>query len=244
MNKHSLFQILDWDSQLFGYKVAKINTPNLESDKLKKLLSELSRINIRLVYWFVDPKNEISNKAAEYDDGLLVDSKITYIIDIDNYHSRAIDHQHIFSYTLKSLNKQLLSLAFQSGSYSRFKLDKNFMRNEYNKLYTIWIEKSLSGEIAKDIIVYVKNNLEIGLITLEIKGNHGLIGLLAVDKKYQGKSIGKQLINAALIKFKAMGIKKVKVVSQKKNIIACKFYERNGFIQENVQNVYHFWLNE
>lgn len=244
MNVKPLFQILDWDSTFFGYQVVKILPPNLNQDELKNLLTKLNNLNIKLVYWFVDPNDEISKKAAKYNNGFLADEKITYTINPSNYNFQKIDSQYFQSYLHKPLNENVLSLASQSGFYSRYRQDKKFIHNEFIRLYTTWIERSLNGKIAKDVIIYVNDDIEVGLVTLQVKGNYGSIGLLAVDKKHRGKSIGKQLINAALIKFKSYGINEVKVKTQKKNTAACKFYEKIGFVKESIQNIYHFWLNE
>lgn len=242
-NQSTLFQILDWDSNFFGYKIAKANASNLKRDELKNLLSRLSHLNVRLVYWFVNPKDEASNRTAKYNNGFLADDRITYKISLSNYHPEKVDYQHLKSYLHKPLNTKLLSLALQSGFYSRYKQDKKFVHNEFTKLYTKWLERSLNGEIAKEVIVYIDNEIEKGLVTLGVKDNYGSIGLLAVDKNFRGRSIGKQLINATLVRFKKLGYRDVKVTTQKKNKIACKFYEKLGFVEENVQNVYHFWLN-
>lgn len=244
MESRPLFQILNWDSIFFGYKIAKIVASNLNQDELKNLLTKFNNLNIKLVYWFIDPADERSNEAAKNNKGFLADAKITYKISLSNYNFQKLDNQHLQSYLDKPINENILSLALQSGFYSRYKQDKKFIHNEFIRLYTTWIERSLNGEIAKDVIVYLDNESEKGLVTLEVKDNYGNIGLLAVDKKYRGKSIGKQLISAALIKFRAYGINKVKVTTQKKNIAACKFYEKIGFVKESVQNIYHFWLNE
>lgn len=244
MNRKSLFQILDWDSNFFGYKIAKIVASNLNQSELKTLLTKLYKLNIKLVYWFIDPNDKASNKTAKKNGGFLADDKIIYKINLSNYDFQKLDNQHLQSYLDKPINENILSLTLQSGYYSRYRQDKKFVHNEFTKLYKRWIERSLNGEIAKDVIVYFENVTEKGLATLEIENNYGNIGLLAVDKKYRGKSIGRQLANAALIKFKAYGINKVKVTTQKKNTAACKFYEKIGFVKESVQNVYHFWLNE
>lgn len=244
MNRKLLFLILNWDSNFFGYKIAKIVASNQNQDELKILLTKLYNSHIKLVYWFVDPNDKTSNEAAKKNGGFLADEKITYKISLSNYNSRKPDNQYLNSYFKKPLNKNVLSLALQSGFYSRYRKDKKFVHDEFIRLYTTWIERSLNGEIAKDVIVYLDNESEKGLVTLEVKDNYGNIGLLAVDKKYRGKSIGRQLISAALIKFRAYRINKVKVTTQKKNIAACKFYEKIGFVKESVQNIYHFWLNE
>lgn len=238
-----LFNILEWDSKFFGYKVARINKAHLTSDELKGVLSSLSNINVRLVYWSVNPKDDTANKAAKVQNGFLADEKITYIKDVSTYPSKDVNQKYLHSYLHKPLNKHILSLALQSGVYSRFEIDKNFKRNEFSKLYRRWIERSLKGEIAIDVIVYVDKNIEKGLVTLEFKSGYGSIGLIAVDKKYRGHGVGKQLVNKALAKFKNLGIKIVKVATQTDNIVACKFYEKLGFVEESVQNVYHFWLN-
>lgn len=243
MDNKLTFQILDWDSALFGYKVAKITASNLNKAELKNLLTELYNLNINLVYWFVDPADKILNETAKNNNGFLADERIVYKINLLNYNSQKVDGQCLRSYLHKPINKNILSLALQSGFYSRFKQDKKFTSNEFSKLYKTWIEGSLNGEKARDVIIYF-DKTEMGLITLEIIGNYGNIGLLTVDKKYWGKSIGKQLVNAALVKFKDYGISNVKVATQKKNIAACKFYEKIGFVKESVQNIYHFWLNE
>lgn len=241
-NKH-LFKLLEWDSANFGYKVARIFASNLTQHELENLLIQLNNLNINLVYWFVDPTNKVSNEAAKNNKGFLADDRITYRVSLFNYNFQNVDQQHIFSYLHKPLNKNILSIVLQSGIYSRFRQDKKFKHNEFAKLYKAWIEGSLNGKIARDIIVYI-DKAERGLITLEIRDNCGSIGLFSVDKKYRRKSIGKQLVNAALVKFMLYGIGEVKVTTQRKNVIACKFYEKIGFVKDNVQNIYHFWLNE
>lgn len=243
MNRKLLFRILSWDSIFFGYKIAKILAPILNQSELKNLLTKLYHLDIKLVYWFIDPADEISNEAARNNNGFMADDKITYKISLSYYNSQKVDNQRLRSFLHKPLNENILSLALQSGFYSRFKQDKKFVYNEFTKLYKTWIERSLNEEIAKDVIIYV-DNAERGLITLAIINNYGSIGLLAVDKKYRRKSVGRQLINAALVKFKSYGINEVKVITQRKNKAACKFYEQIGFVKESVQNVYHFWLNE
>lgn len=239
-----LFKTLRWDSKFFGYKVAQIQVSHLTSNNLRKLLSKLSSSSFKLVYWSVDPKDSISNTAAKTNRGFLADKKVTYLKDLSNYPKQNLNYQKLRSHLHRPLNKYLLSLALQAGFYSRFTRDKNFRHNEFTRLYTKWIERSIKGDISTDVIIYLEKNIERGLVTLELKSDHGIIGLIAVDKKSRGKGIGKKLVNAALSRFKDLGIKVVEATTQKANISACKFYEKLGFVEKDVQNVYHFWLNE
>lgn len=238
-----LFKKIKWDSNFFGYNVAQIIVPHLTSERLKWLLDKLANNSFRLVYWFVEPNDSISNIAAKVNKGFLADQRVEYLKDLSSYPDEISNDLHLHSYLKKPINKQILSLVLQAGFYSRFARDKNFKKDEFMKLYTKWIERSLNGKLASDVLVYIDKNTERGLVTLELEEDYGKIGLVAVDKKYRRKGIGKQLISTALTKFKLHGVENVKVITQKDNISACKFYKKLGFVEQNIQNVYHFWLN-
>jgi len=74
------------------------------------------------------------------------------------------------------------------------------------------------------------------------KEGFGSIGLVAVDEKERGNSIGKELMKAALWTFKENGVHTVEVVTQKANRIACAFYKSLGFKVGKVENIYHLWI--
>jgi dTDP-4-amino-4,6-dideoxy-D-galactose acyltransferase len=106
-----------------------------------------------------------------------------------------------------------------------------------------WIEKSVKREIADEILVYSENEDEKGFITLVIKKNKGSIGLIAVDEKERGKSVGKKLVQAALLYFNEKKINIVEVVAQIENRGACRFYKSLGFEIKSIVNIYHLWIN-
>lgn len=241
-NSINFYRILDFDTELFGYTVARLDS-DLNSKYLREYLLELKDKNVRLVYWFVDPLDTEGNVAVQKNHGLLVDEKVTYVIDSTKTTISAEENRNVHSYKRGNVDRKLMSLALQSGIYSRFATDRHFVHDEYQKLYTIWLEKSVLHKIAFDVIVYVDtDNVIRGFITLESKGEYGSIGLIAVDKNSQGKSIGKALVTEALVKFHELGYRRVLVTTQKRNAIGCKFYEKIGFTLFKTVNVYHFWL--
>jgi dTDP-4-amino-4,6-dideoxy-D-galactose acyltransferase len=133
-------------------------------------------------------------------------------------------------------------LAIQSGEYSRFKTDPNFGISEFERFYKEWIINSVSGKIADGILIYKNNDRIVGMITYKIKDNFCTIGLLAVDRDFRGKSIGKLLIGGLINELTGKNISRLYVVTQKANHAACRFYEKCGFIVDKVENVYHFWI--
>lgn len=240
--KQDIYQIVDWDSKLFGYTVARLGN-DVRSENLREVLQELKDKNVSLVYWFVDPFIADCNKAAKDNNGICVDEKVTYSIDTESVEEITDNNINVHSYSKKNISEELMLLALQSGVHSRFSIDKHFVHNEYKKLYSAWIEKSILHKIAFDVIVYAGcDNHVKGFISLESKGANGSIGLLAVDKNFRGKSIGKTLVKEACVRFNKQGYKKVMVTTQRKNITACHFYENLGFSLVKTENVYHFWL--
>ena len=135
----------------------------------------------------------------------------------------------------------LYELAFESGKYSRFKLDKNFSEIDFRKLYKKWVDNSLNLEIADEVLVYKISDIIQGFITYKIYNDGAQIGLIGVSKTQQGKGIGKQLIAAVEKRLVSKNIKILKVKTQFQNIDACRFYNKLGFKIEHRIFIKHFW---
>jgi len=75
-------QILEFDTNLAGFKVAKILPSRVNELELSKLLAELKQQNVRLVYWLADSNDTPSNQAAINNHGFLASQHITYLIDL------------------------------------------------------------------------------------------------------------------------------------------------------------------
>lgn len=235
------YKKLVWDTEVFGYSVVLITETKITSNTLRKILNDLAKDETKLAYLFLNPDDSLANEVAKENNGQLVDKKVTYIQSLTDVQDSDVS-SGIISYKNKHITNELLLLALQSGEYSRFKIDRHFIHGEYKKLYKEWIEKSLHGTIAKDVLVYQENKKILGIITIGEKNERCDIGLFAVDEKSRGKSIGRKLMQATLMKAKELDYSLIQVVTQKDNTIACSFYEKMGFKQESIQNVYHFWL--
>lgn len=235
------YEILDWDTKHFGYKVAKVDANNIGLSEYKELIIKLSKKGVKLMYFFADLGDNISIKTAKTSGGFLADEKVVYIREVPII-SKPENLKNITSHFKKPLTSQIKLLALEAGKYSRYKIDPNFMNGEFEKLYTEWIKKSLNGEIAKDVLVYEINKKNVGLITLGDKDGKCNIGLIAIHPEHRNKGIGTNLVNAGFVKAAGWGYKKIDVVTQKSNFNAGKFYESLGFKVKSIVNIYHFWL--
>ncbi len=237
-----LYEHLPWDSTTFNYKVARIRTSAISPATLKKLLTYLKQNDYRLIYWSINPKNVFLNICAEQAGGFLADEKITYVTQLPAAFLLQDTTLLVEPYSGEEPTAELQRLAWQSGNCSRFKRDSNFKNNEFEKLYTAWLRNSVAKEIAQEVLVYRQENAITGFITLKVEDSLGYINLLAVDEPARRTGIGQQLLRAACQQFYQWGCSQVQVSTQHRNRLACRFYEKNGFLLHNIENVYHFWL--
>lgn len=216
-----------WDSDFFGRKIGKLflnNIEDLDAEELKQY---------DLVYVFSD-NPDLNLK--------LVDKKIVYLIDdLQKVEQINLSEPEFYDPTTDDYS-QLLDLTLQSGVFSRFNIDRNFTNNEYQRLYKEWIDKSITKEIALEIIIKKIDSKIVGFATVTHK-SEGIadIGLVAVDDNHRGKGIAKEIISQILEFAKSRHYKKIQVVTQLDNSPANILYTKMGFKKESLTNVYHIW---
>lgn len=240
MTRNSLFEILEWDTQFFGIKIAKINDFKSE-EEFYDILNEIKRNKIKLLYFFIEPDDIYRNSILLKNNAILVDEKITYKLNIENIHI-ADNFQHIKFYSNNELTQDLINISIQTSEFSRFRIDKNIGDSFCDKLYTKWIENAVNKHFNDAIYVYSENGRIEGLVTLKSIADSGSISLIGVDAKSRGKNIGTLLIKKSIVHYQEMNINYIEVVTQKANALACKFYEKNGFTIQSIKNIYHLWV--
>lgn len=217
---------LNWESSFFKYSCGQI----LLKTGLDHPLAQLSETPYRLVVIK-------SSVEQPYLSKFLVDEKITFLKDVESG-KVSTDGEIV---TKRELTKNILSLALESGRDSRFFKDINFKSNEFETLYTQWIEKSLEGILADEVFVLGTYEEPKGLVTIKRSDTLAKIGLLAIHKDYQGKGLGKRLLEWCEEYCTLNGITELQVPTQRSNKNACHFYEKYGFGVENLEYVYHWW---
>ncbi|GGD54350.1 hypothetical protein GCM10011514_18090 [Emticicia aquatilis] len=228
---------LTWDSNFFGKKIGRIDVAD-DCIGLVKELEKAFKQQYDLIYVFGDKNTDIPSNILTRFNGKLVDRKITYTAQIEGLRTKSTVEIKEFDNPDSNL---LYDLAYLSGNHSRFRLDKGLGIENFQRLYREWIDKSVSYQIAKKVFVYEDKQQIKGMVTLGVKEQSANIGLIAVDETLQGKGVGMSLIDACVQYCKAENIITLDVPTQLDNIQACRFYERCGFTEKSVQNIYHFW---
>ena len=135
----------------------------------------------------------------------------------------------------------LYPLAYESGKYSRFKLDQKFTQAKFEAMYRKWVDNSLNKNFA-DKILYIKQNESIaGFVTLSKKDSFAMIGLIAVSSACQGQGLGSILLQHAEQYCLSENINELRIPTQLSNEPACNFYSKNGYHIREQQIIKHYW---
>ncbi|HQO23885.1 MAG TPA: GNAT family N-acetyltransferase, partial [Spirochaetota bacterium] len=182
--------LLDWDSNFFGIKIAKIEADVYDNKAIKSSVQSAFSEGVELIYLIIP---DVIDKKEIFHHNL-IDQKVIFRKEI---FTRSEQDTVIIEYHGKTVSSRLYKIALESGKYSRFRLDPVLPYGSYERLYRIWIEKSADREIADNVLVYKEKDEILGMITVKLKDGSGEIGLLAADYKAQGKGIGSKLISSA-----------------------------------------------
>jgi len=236
------FQILKFDTKLFGFKVAKILPTKISPVKLRAILNTLRSKKVRLVYWQADSSDKKSQTAAKKLHGFLSSKQVTYLINLKKVTISPTFIDEVKTYQAKKPSPEMKQLAIYIGTLSRFGTDPKIPKKLMKKMYHAWIKNSVNSSAADQVFVIRNKNKVVGMCTLSTKNKRGDIRLLAVAPGCRGKKFGTKLIQTAENYFIKKNYSKLQVVTQESNIAACKLYKKCGFHIESINNFYHFWL--
>jgi dTDP-4-amino-4,6-dideoxy-D-galactose acyltransferase len=224
---------LDWDSAFFGKKIYRFDLGDVKDfGKYQRLAS---RSGADLVYLF--SPEQIPRPSDE--NFFIADKKIIFQKQVE--HTTNLMPKKNINETRQN-SSDLQNLALLSGSFSRFKLDER-LSPKYKELYLLWLNRSLSGELASKVFVYRSGNKDAGFITVKREDRTGIIGLIATDPAFQGQNIGSSLIAQVEHWSMANEIDTMEVATQLDNVIACGFYIKNGFVTKTIDHIYHHYLS-
>mgnify|MGYP003624911185 CR=1 FL=1 len=117
--------------------------------------------------------------------------------------------------------------------YSRFR-DPWFTLLERENFYKLWIENAVLSKFDDCCLILKNGSFITGFVTLRIRNNKGIIGLIGVKSAYQEQGIGRKLLQLVDEYCANNGVKKVIVSTQASNVGAVKLYNKNGFSLSNI----------
>lgn len=228
---HPLSEV-PWDSEFFGLKIGRGTLTGPQDWKAWE--AEAQRFD--LVYVFAEGEGDDGELPP---DASLADVKVIYRRSLDE--AFPAPDASIGPYTDSRPDEDMYALAIHSGLFSRYKTDPRFPAGSFERMYRLWMEKSVSGELARVVLCCREGKRPIGMFTLQIKGDEAVIGLVAVHPSFAGRGIGRALMQAVLYYAREHHCTSISVATQEANAPACSFYRKMGFDLVSRTRIYHWW---
>lgn len=231
---------LEWDSEFFGFPIARLQQHYLRPDTVHACLAWCREHAIRCLYFLANPDDQATVDLAAAHGFRLVDLRVTL--------ERPVREPIAPSPCVRPWREEdvaaLRQIAAVAHRDSRFYYDTNFPRGRCDELYQVWIERSCRG-YADAVFVAELEGIASGYVTCHLMPDgSGQIGLVGVAESVRGRGMGAQLLQAALAYFRQQGVTMVRVVTQGRNTGAQRLYQRQGFLTSRIQLWYHRWFFE
>jgi len=237
----ALVQLLDWDSAFFGLRVARVCGDRLTEETVTAIRASCAEQQIDCLYFLAAANDQKTVALAEINGFRLVD--IRHTLEFRLAGPRPEKSASVRDFKSEDLS-ELRRIASVSHQDSRFYFDPGFPRQACNCLYETWIERSCHSD-ADRVFVAESDSRVAGYVACHAAkdGKEGSIVLIAVADGFRGKGIGKKLVDHAILLFAEIGIVRITVVTQARNISAQRLYEDRGFRTQSMQLWYHWWSN-
>ncbi|MCI0645231.1 MAG: GNAT family N-acetyltransferase [Chloroflexi bacterium] len=246
MGKEEPCQLLPWDSNFFGHRIARVVDNRLNTQRIEDILAWCREQAIECLYFLADANHSETIRLAEDNGFRLVDIRQTlqwrpwpHLPEHRVKPTRTIEIRPSRVEDIPSL--EAMARTIYSGT--RFYSDPCFSKELCDALYATWIKRSCEGYANIVFVAEVENALA-GYVSCHLPdgSSQGQIGLVGIGPQVQGRGIGQILVEQALHWFTEQGVETVDVVTQGRNVAAQRLYQRCGFVSSSVQLWYHKWI--
>jgi len=235
---------LDWDSQFFQRRIARLNRRRLDEGSAAEALAWCGENKIDCLYFLADADDAKTVRLAQQNNFIQTDVRVTFerlltdddrlLADSGDGMVRLGDERDLVA---------LCKIAATCHQDSRFYFDEEFERSKCDLLYATWIENSFKG-FAQAVLVVEVAAQPVGYITCHLSGSESRIGLVGIADSQKGKGLGKKLVKRFLAWSLEQGAHRATVVTQGRNTGAQRLYQRCGFLTFSFQVWYHRWFEE
>jgi len=218
-------QMLEWDSNFWGVRIARVDTPDVD---------DWARANgVACAYLLVPSQDPFAAQRAEEHGFRCVDVRV----ELDAQTNRS--GQPVREHTPDDLER-LAAIARHNHADTRFYADPNFPREGCDRLYDTWIRNSCAGW-ADAVLVAENDGAPAGYVSVHDRRGVGSIGLIGVDPETRGRGVGESLVRGALDWCARNGLERCTVVTQGRNIGGQRVFQRCGFRTSSVALWFHKW---
>jgi ribosomal protein S18 acetylase RimI-like enzyme len=237
-------QLLDWDSQFFGCRIARLSGDQLSPDEVPGIDRWCASQSVDCLYFLADCRSPETIAAAEQGGFGFKDLRMTYewksSLGAVGLRPQIAERVTVRGHQEKDV-EELVAIARRAHTDTRFYFDQRFDRANADLLYETWLRKACAGS-AQQVFVGETGGSPAGYLSCHLEGDGaGSIGIVAVDPSFHGQGIGRAMILQALLWFAEQGATDISVVTQGRNVLAHRFYQSAGFLTRAIECWYHKW---
>jgi GNAT superfamily N-acetyltransferase len=241
-----LCQFLEWDSDFFGVRIARLKAARLSVSSLKSVDDWCDQESIDCLYFLSDSDDPQTIWLAEEHDFHLVEIRITMEKSLKDWdpstRPKAAKEAQIRPVQPADI-PILQEIARTSYVDSRFYFDRNFSESQWSSYYATWVKKSCEGGADLALVAELEGRVK-GYITglIDKEKDQGIYELTGVDPSVRRSGIGQELFRSGLDWYVQHGIDYLWVATQGRNVTTQRMIQRHGFISKSCQLYYHKWF--
>lgn len=241
-----IIQILDFDTKLFGIRVAKFKDKALTSEKAKKAIGQCKDNKIKCLYATFDTNDYATLRTAVEHGFIITDIRVNLVKNlptVDNNKGDVRNGFQIYETVGPDDVPCLVQISKDISKGSRFAFDKQLPAGGAGDLYALWMHNCIQKKVADKIFVAreIETGKAVGVVTCKNKSDCGQIILIGINNRHRRKGIASFLLKHTCSYFRGEGCEKVEVATQGSNIPSLRLYQKNGFLTDKVSVVFHLW---
>jgi len=255
------YRLLEWDTAFFGRKIGKIERCDLNAHDMQLAIDWANTQHIDCLYYCCAIDNDQAIHTAELYQFNLVDVKVEMTLELSKQEVSNGKDVLVRPYRTGEL-AQLEAIDDNLFENGRFYHDPEFSGEQASSLYREWIRKSCERHAEMECRGFASNAdtnfLNSGETVFVAEYEHRIagfitfhkenastarIGIIGVCSKTRRKGIGGALITAIIKHYQNDVIRKIKVVTQGRNIAAQNLFQSQGFYVDSMSLWYHKWFN-
>ena len=242
-------QFLDWDTEFFGYRIARLNGTRLEPVLLKAVFDWCKAQNIECLYFLAETNDPQTVWLAEEHNFNLVEIRITLERSLLDWNPETRPRAAEEGVSIRDVEQAdipvLQEIARSSYVDSRYFFDRHFTEENWRSYYATWIKKSCTGG-ADLALAAVKDGEVIGYITglIDKENNTGIYELTGVNESARRSGVGQELFRSGLDWYARNNVPSIWVATQGRNVATQRMIQRHAFLTKSCQFYYHKWFKE
>lgn len=245
--EQALCTLLDWDTNFFGQRIARLNTNYLKPEKIEEIDNWCVENKIDCLYFLAVSDDSLTVRLAEENAYRLQDVRMGFELELSKI---KIEHPNLapdfeFKIATSDDTDALIPFAQNAFIHSRFYNDPHFSNEQCDHLYEIWLRRSIEDAFADAVLMLTYQEQAATFISCSLDKQTviGTIGLIGVAENMRGRQLGVSMVQSALNYFQQEGMQFAEVVTQARNIAAQRLYQKCGFRTKQTSLWYHKWFD-